>query len=170
MRGRKGEGPHSPRKRKPTLQKRAALSLHQRRFLTAFGELGNVTAAASAAGVIRQQHYDWLADPKYAAAYQDAREQYADALETELRRRIFDGIEEPVIYQGKLCWQETASGKKLGKPLVVKKFSDVSLIAALNAKRPSEYRQNAKVEITGSIDLVGRLEAGRKRLAEGNGS
>jgi hypothetical protein len=39
------------------------------------------------AGVVRSQHYVWMKDPEYAAAFAEAKEEACDALESEARRR-----------------------------------------------------------------------------------
>ncbi len=74
-----------------------------------------------------------------------------------------EGIDEPVVYQGRI------SKDRRGRPVTVRKYSDLLLIFRAKKMCP-EYRDSSKIELSGSIDLVGRLEAGRKRLAEGGGS
>src|SRR5438067_1219042 len=83
----------------PQVQELPVLSHAKRRaFIAAYGECGSVTRAASAAGVSRRVHYQWLADADYRRAFMEAREVAADLLEAEVRRRAVDGWDEPVYY------------------------------------------------------------------------
>ena len=62
------------------------------RFLEVFRATGNVRLAADAAGVDRSTPYVRAArDPKFAAAFDRAREDATDVLEAEARRRALAG-------------------------------------------------------------------------------
>lgn len=101
----------------------------KRRFLIAFAESGNVSAAARLAGVGRRTHYDWLkADKEYRAAFDAAAEDAADALEEEARRRAL-GYEEPVYDR---------AGAMTG---VRRRHSDLLMIFLLKGLRPEKYAQ-----------------------------
>jgi hypothetical protein len=141
-------------------------------FLEAYPKRGTITAAAEAAGIHRSQHHRWLKDPKYAAAFDEAEETAIEILESEARRRAVHGHQEPVIYQGSLCWTPVLDergqpvplmdpkGHQLAdrngmpqflmRPLTVARVSDTLLIFLLKAKRPQVYRDNAVVEHTGA--------------------
>ncbi len=124
------------------------LSPKQRAFLSAYAESGSLSAAQRAAKVTRRSHYYWLHQAEYAAAFQDAREEMADWLETEARRRAL-GVEKPVFYRGKLCYRqeidpETGQRRNTGEPLMVRKYSDVLLMFLLKGARPEKYRDNWK--------------------------
>jgi hypothetical protein len=45
-------------------------------------------------------------------------------------------------------------------------YSDTLLLALLKRFRPALYRDKVVAEVTGSIDLVERLQAGRQRLLQ----
>ena len=61
-------------------------------FLTALRGTCNVSYAARTAGIGRRTAYDWRdADPKFAAAWNDAEEEAVDALEKVARDRAIDG-------------------------------------------------------------------------------
>jgi len=155
-------------------------NVKQAAFLAAFAECGVITEAARAAKVNRTDHYDWLLDPEYSAAFDAAKEQAIELMESEARRRAIEGVAEPVIYQGSLCFEplRDKSGKIKRdpktkevlfskKPLVVYKKSDILLMFLLKAAKPDTYRENSKVELSGSVNLVvDRLLAGRQRLAK----
>lgn len=114
----------------------------KRAFLAAYARLGNVTQAATAAGIDRSTHYAWLREEgpegdAYRAAFAQAEEEAADWLEAEARRRAVEGVEEPV-YQG---------GKKVG---TVRRYSDTLLIFLLKGARPDKYADRHKAELTGA--------------------
>jgi hypothetical protein len=113
-----------------TLKKRAA-------FLAAFRENGNVSESAKLAGIQRTTHYLWLKTSKvYEDAFNDAREDAADALEKEARRRAVEGVNEPVFYQGAKCG-------------FVRKYSDTLLIFLLKGNRPEKFRERYEHAHTG---------------------
>jgi hypothetical protein len=131
-----------------------------KKFLDALRHTGNHSAACRAAGVHRSTPYDAMqADSAFAAAYRDALDEACDGLELEARRRAHDGVDRPVIYQGRLCgtWVDEAGnvvaegtpGARL-LPLTVKEYSDTLLLALLKAHRPEKYRDNVKMEHAGS--------------------
>ena len=120
------------------------LNFKQRVFLTVYAELGNVKAAAQAAKVARRSHYYWLEQPEYAVAFASVREVAVECLEAEVRHRAVEGVEEPVIYRGKLCYQkdldpETGEMRTTGKLLTTRRYSDTLLIFLLKAARPEKY-------------------------------
>lgn len=108
------------------------------RFLVSLASYGNVTAAASAAGVSRGFAYESRHDdPAFASDWDAALDIGTSALEDEARRRAFEGVEKP-IYQG---------GSLVGQ---VQEYSDTLLIFLLKAHRP-KYRdtsRNVTVNIT----------------------
>lgn len=66
------------------------------RFIAAYGETGTITAAADLAGIHRSTHYDWLkTDAAYAGRFEAAKEEAAERLEAEARRRAVEGVLEP---------------------------------------------------------------------------
>lgn len=120
------------------LRSQAETLTNQERFLDAFKQVGNVSAAAKLAGIGRRTHYDWLAgDPEYATNFADAEETAADALEMEARRRAVLGIKEDVLYKGRVVATK-------------KTYSDTLLIFLLNGARPEKYRARYDHRHTGS--------------------
>lgn len=119
----------------------------KRAFLTAFAKVGTVTHAAEIAGVNRDTHRIWLQkDPEYAAAFERAKDAFADLLEKVALERATEGWEEPV-FQG---------GKEVGR---VRKFSNTLLIFLLKGLRPDKYRERYEQKIVGGGDPVSvRLE------------
>ena len=112
-------------------------------FIERLKATGNVTLAASGAGVSRQQAYRTRNRNKtFRRQWDEALEQAVDLLDGEARRRAMVGVEEPVFYQG----QEVGA---------VRKYSDPLLMFLLKAHRPHLYRDNAKVEHSGGMDVTG---------------
>lgn len=104
-------------------------------------------------------------DADFAAAWDDALEDAYDYLEAEARRRAFEGVEEPVVYQGQLTpvWERDENGKPLqnddgifvqaknpdGSPkfLTVRKYSDGLAQFLLKGYRRRKFGE--KLELTG---------------------
>jgi hypothetical protein len=136
-----------------------SLSAKQRAFLAGYGRIGIVKAAAKTAKIAHRSHYNWIKDPEYAAAFADAQEEALAHLVAEVRRRAVEGIEEPVIYQGSLCFEpirdpKTGAVKRDRKgqpllsttPLTIPRKSDVLLMFLIKKLDPS-YRENSQVHL-----------------------
>jgi hypothetical protein len=70
----------------------------KRAFLAAYAQVGSVSGAARAAGVSRRSHSRWLEDADYASAFETAKDEAADTLEDEARRRAFEGSDVLLIF------------------------------------------------------------------------
>ena len=100
----------------------------KRAFLAAYAELGTITHAATAAGIDRNTHTQWLkVDAEYATAFEDAKQQAIEKLEREAVRRASEGIDKPIFYQGHLV-------------TTIKEYSDTLLIFLLKGLKPERYR------------------------------
>jgi hypothetical protein len=109
-----------------TPQKRSA-------FLSVYAKTGNMTEAAKKAKISRPVVYEWLrADAEFRKLFRDAREQAADALEAEARRRAVEGWDEPVFHKGYVCGE-------------VRKYSDSLLQLLLKAAKPRRYRERQEL-------------------------
>src|SRR3990170_2088581 len=118
-------------------------------FIEALRQTANVSRAARMAGVGRRTVYDRRkASEAFREAWDDAREEAADLLEAEARRRAVEGIEEPVHYHGEVCGY-------------VSRYSDTLLIFLLKAARPEKYRERYNLEHTG--ESGGAVEASDAR-------
>lgn len=124
-----------------------------RAFLAAYRRLGCIARAAAACGIDRTLHYRWLKHEKYAAAFATAQEHFADALEGEAARRSFEGVLTPIFYQGEPVGAERV-------------FSDGLTMFLLRGMKPEKYsaKIQADLNVTGSLELVERLNAARKRM------
>jgi hypothetical protein len=137
-------------------QDQSALSTTKRvKFLKELATSGNVTHSAATAGLDRKTVYNWYeSDVEFAKAWNDALEQAGDILEAEARRRAAHGVDEPIVWQGKVSatWindrgEVVAEGTPGAKqiPLTVKKYSDTLLIFLLKGAKPAKYRDNVDV-------------------------
>lgn len=105
-------------------------------FLAAYSILGNVTHSAKCVGITARAVQYWHEDDDFMKYYQLAEKAHTHYLESEAQRRAVQGVKEPVFYQGEVI------GHKV-------KYSDNLLMFLLKGKEPEQYRDNAKVEVTG---------------------
>lgn len=148
----------------------------QARFLKAYRIAGTVTRAAAAAKIDRSTHYEWMEDPEYREAFNQADMEATGALEDECIERAMRGVYEPLVYQGAFQYpqeqyeiepaqpakpavfgvnEQPAKPAVMGwrnvpgaPPIGVWKKSDSNLQFLLRGKLPEKYRQG--VEVTGA--------------------
>jgi hypothetical protein len=107
-------------------------------FLAELALDGNATRAAKAVGVDRSNAYQRrLRNPTFARRWDDAIESFADAVEAEAFRRAVTGTTKGIWWQGARVGEE-------------QQWSDSLLLALLKAKRPREYGDRSKLELTGA--------------------
>lgn len=125
-----------------------------RAFLAAYRITGSIVLSAAAAGVEKTIHYRWKKNEAYARDFEEADKEFGDVLEACAIGRAKDGVLEAVFYQGSPCG-------------AIRKYSDGLMVHLLKRFKPNEYaaRVQADVNVTGSLDLVERLKAARKRVA-----
>jgi hypothetical protein len=153
----------------------------QNAVLAAFRTLANVSRACAAAKVSRRQHYTWLQeDPAYAAAFDRAKPEAAQRLVDEAVERGFHGYDQPLVFQGNFTYPplrdkrgailRDKKGEALlsDRPLCIRRKSDSVLMFLLRAWLPKIYRERVDHEVSGSLNIVHRLQAGRDRLAKLN--
>lgn len=105
-------------------------------FLDRLRQSANVAASARAVGVSSSAVYALRErDGDFRASWDEALEDAYDMLEAEARRRAFEGVEEPVFYQG----QEVGT---------VRKYSDSLAQFLLKGYRRRKFGD--KTEITGA--------------------
>ena len=116
-------------------------------FIERLKATGNITLAASGAGVARQHAY-WTRNRSKAfrCSWEEALEQAVDLLEGEARRRA-TGINRDVWYAGEVVGTERA-------------YSDTLLIFLLKAHRPAKFRDNVKVEHSAGANPATRALVG----------
>ena len=138
------------------------MNSHQRAFLVAFRETGNVRLACEVAKVGRSSHYRWLEeDSEYREAFDLAKEDAADVFEAEAHRRAVEGVEKPA------GWYKGVAGG------YVREYSDILLIFLLKAVRPEKYREQVEMRgVLANIDLtklpdhlIARIAAGENVMA-----
>ena len=135
-----------------------AKKARQDAFLKEYKQCATITHAAEIALIARQRHYKWIeSDPAYAEAFEEAKVAATEALVKEARRRAIQGVEEPVIYQGKLSLDAD------GNPLVIRKHSDVLLIFLLKGMMPETFRERHEVTGGGGAPLIPYVD---KRLSK----
>lgn len=126
-------------------------------FLRVFSKRGNILRAAKAAKVSRTMVYRLRdSDPEFARRMELAKEDAGDSLIDEAIRRGRDGYEEPVIFQGQLCFvavdengrpcDPSTPGARV-RPLTIIKYSDPLLIKTVQWLRPD--LREGKLEVSG---------------------
>jgi hypothetical protein len=123
------------------------LSPKQRAFLKAFTVAATIAGASKAAKVGRNQHRQWMnTDKGYAAAFADAAEDAADALEAEAYRRALQGVRRPVMHGGKQCEVLNPETGKM-ELLFEHQYSDILAIFLLKGLRPSKFAERSEQRI-----------------------
>ena len=120
----------------------AVVAVWRDEFIERLKATGNVTLAATGAGVTRQHVYQTRnRNKKFRRLWDEALEQAVDLLDGEARRRA-TGMTRDVWYAGEIVGEERV-------------YSDTLLIFLLKAHRPHLYRDNVKVEHSGGMEVTG---------------
>ena len=123
-------------------------------WLLAFEYAGTVSAACDMFGVKRNVVYqERQRNEDFATAWADIEERMTESMERELYRRAVEGIDEPLVSAGK-------------QVTTVKRYSDGLLTLGLKARRPDRYRDNVKIEHSGSVDRRIRVDLAKLSDAE----
>lgn len=106
-----------------------------RLFLVELRENGGfVGRACEAVKVSKPSVYAWRKRHSiFASAWDRVVELATEDLEKECRRRAYQGVEEPVFYQGEICGH-------------IRKFSDTLLMFTIKARKP-EYRDKITIDV-----------------------
>ena len=108
-------------------------------FLASLSAGSTAADAASEAGICRQSAYEWrAADADFRAEWNLAYAAGADALEAAAQRRAVQGVERPVLYQGRPVFAAD------GTPLLIREYSDTLLIFLLKSRSPERYCDRAR--------------------------
>ncbi len=162
-------------RRAATIKKR--MEARQTAFLAAFAQTGNITEAAAAVQMDREDHYRWMrGDETYPPRYEVAEQIAADYLEQEARRRAVEGLREYKFHQGQpiidprtrkpllddtgkpVINPETKQVIYEGEPYFEHKYSDTLLIFLMKGAMPDKYRERR--EVTGADGGPVKLEHG----------
>lgn len=110
-------------------------------FLDNLAATGVVSEAARAAGFTSYSSLYQLrkSDPEFAEAWTEALDNAADMLELEARRRAVQGVTRVKVI---------GSGEN-AQMIDEVHYSDTLLLALLKAKKPSEFAERSKTEISG---------------------
>lgn len=108
----------------------------QVKFLMAYSATGMIKSAVQAAQIDRSTHYEWLKDPEYKSAFEDAKTHVCDILEDAAFDRAVNGVSQPVFHQGLECG-------------TTQEFSDGLMLRLLAGNMPNKYREKVSAELTG---------------------
>lgn len=145
-----------PHKKRPKLEA----------FLAAIKRMPNVTAAARIAGINREQHYSrYRNDDEYRIAFDNAWELGIASIEDAVIERVMEGVPEPVVFKGRVCYERDEHGDLLyddetGKPikLVMQRHSVEREKLILRALRPDRYKDSLAVTGPGGKPVLDTLE------------
>jgi hypothetical protein len=137
----------------------------------------------------RSAVFSWReADPAFAKLWDEAERVGVSAMEDEAKRRAFEGVNEPLTYQGQITYVlepaldedglpiMDAQGRVVmvpvkddqGRPvpLTVKKYSDGLVSLLLKAHAPEKYRERSEIKVDSTESLAEALRAARERTAK----
>lgn len=107
----------------------------------------NVTKACAMAGISRTWIYHWRQeDEEFANEWKEALKIGVEALEDEMMRRAFDGVDKPIYYKGE-------------KIDTIKQYSDLLAIFLAKGALPEKYReriesdQNVNINVPWEVDM-----------------
>ena len=105
-------------------------------FLAQLASSGSVTKAWKASKRTRTYCYEWRAKrPEFAKAWDEIADVHRDNLEASAMARAIQGIEEIVIFKGRVMRDPLTN-----KVLTVQRFDTALTIFMLKAHRPERYR------------------------------
>lgn len=145
-------------------------------FCAVLAESCNVGKACKAIDISRVTAYKWRKEmPDFAAAWDEAMRIGLTALEDEAHRRAFDGVDKPIVHQGRFSElkriKRDANGNPIlgddgepvlepvldekGEPMVasVREYSDTLAIFLLKAHAPEKYRERSSIDLTGQLSV-----------------
>lgn len=113
-----------------------------------------VQVAAAAVGVSHMAIHRWRRKyPEFEAQFAEAIERGVMAMEDEVKRRAFEGVEKPVYQKGMLVG-------------TTREYSDTLAIFLLKAHAPDKYRDRYEVNANVTLDLANAILDARKRLGK----
>lgn len=135
-------------------------------FLDTLARTGVILDACTAIGCSRSTVTLWRNDPQFNEAYEQALLDAADGLESEARRRAVEGVVRVRFDKAGNAYDEIT-------------YSDPLLLALLKARKPHEFAERSKSEISGpegkpietndmsaAVRLASLLEEARVRRAQ----
>ena len=109
-----------------------------RNLLEALAKGYSNSGACSLAGIGSTWFYDQKSDdPIFAEAVEAATNDGSDFLEDIARHRAIEGIDKPLVHQGRISMTVDENGKEV--IVSVKQYSDTLLMFLLNGRRPEKY-------------------------------
>lgn len=149
----------------------AATDDQRQTFLDVLARTGIIADACREAGTTRTTVRNWRnSDEVFNAAYDEAMEEAADAVESELRRRAIEGVTR----------QKMIGSGDNAILIEEQQYSDTLILALAKATKPDKFAERTKAEITSpdnafkpadptqaAARLASILDAARERKARG---
>lgn len=146
------------------MRAKASTEAQQSAFFRALSQVGVVAEAARVAGLTYGQAYHLkTSDADSALDWEEAMQEFIDTAELELNRRAIEGVPEPVVYKGALCYHHEFLIDEHGVPyidkdgepilksrkvLTIPRKSDMLLKFLLEGRRKEVFAH--RTEITGA--------------------
>ncbi len=109
------------------------------KFLKILAETGNISESSKAININRNHMVKIRErDKPFSELWDQAINVGVDTLESEARRRAYNGVDEPVFYRGDICG-------------TIKKYSDTLLIVLLKANRPEKYQEKYQLGVPSNV-------------------
>jgi hypothetical protein len=140
---------HRPHSAAESSHARTIGNIHRARelFLAALSRGISITGAAIEAGIPKRTVYGWRdQDEDFRQERDDALDAGNDVLEDEAFRRACQGVDEPVIAQGRLVKNDD------GSVFTIKKYSDTLMSLLLKGRRGEKYRDRVEQKLVGDKD------------------
>jgi len=127
--------------------------LVREQFLDELRRIPNVVRACRAIGISRARMYEvYQAEPDFAKQWDAALKEGVESIEAEMHRRAFEGYAgRPVVNQGQVVAEVT-------------EYSDTLAMFLARAHAPEKYRDNATLELKGTLNVVDAIREGRKTI------
>ncbi len=143
----------------------AATSLKKDRLLGMLAKTGNLSLACQAAKLTRRQVRELRqVDEDFERSYGEAMDEAIDQLEAEAWRRALEGVEQPVLKDGKPVLDPVTN-----QPVIRRRYSDPLLVMLLRGSRPDKYQTRSAAAVPADprafIEEIGSDEDPPKRMA-----
>ena len=126
---------------------------NRKRFLQNYVEFGTITQAADASGIHRLTHFTWMKKfEDYPEQFENAKQEFADKVESELLHRAVTGLVRHKFYKGQpIQYKDPATGKVV--PYTEREPSDNLLMFWLKGRRPEIFKDLRELNLNvGDID------------------
>lgn len=133
----------------------------QETFLDLYREWGSIRKCAEALGISTATVYlHRNADPDFDEECIQCEEDFADMVDESITERAIKGVQEPVVYQGKIMKDDN------NNPILVTRQSDRLAELVIKAQKPDKYRERREITGPGGGEFTIAVKTTAEMLAE----